>query len=180
MRPLTIPVPVRNLLARLPQYPPAVLCAAVLNLLLGSVLSGRNLPAALGKVVAIDVTDAALRLRFRVREDGVCPCVDAAPDVVIRASADDFIRLALRIEDPDTLFFGRRLLMEGDTELGLLIKNTLDAVDLRAALRRPPSPGQVLRALAPLFDAPPAAVNESRPVEHPAAHRQPTSMAPQS
>jgi hypothetical protein len=32
-------------------------------------------------------------------------------------------------EDPDTLFFSRRLAMEGDTELGLLIKNTLDAID---------------------------------------------------
>lgn len=37
--------------------------------------------------------------------------------------------LALREEDPDTLFFSRRLRMEGDTDLGLLVKNTLDAVD---------------------------------------------------
>jgi predicted lipid carrier protein YhbT len=36
----------------------------------------------------------------------------------------------MRKEDPDTLFFSRRLLMEGDTELGLLVKNTLDAMEL--------------------------------------------------
>jgi predicted lipid carrier protein YhbT len=37
--------------------------------------------------------------------------------------------LARRQEDPDTLFFSRRLSMEGDTELGLLVKNTLDAIE---------------------------------------------------
>ena len=31
-------------------------------------------------------------------------------------------------EDADTLFFERRLVMEGDTEFGLLLKNTLDAI----------------------------------------------------
>ncbi|HLV27960.1 MAG TPA: SCP2 sterol-binding domain-containing protein, partial [Burkholderiaceae bacterium] len=38
--------------------------------------------------------------------------------------------LIQRGEDPDTLFFSRRLVMEGDTELGLLVKNTLDALDM--------------------------------------------------
>ena len=37
---------------------------------------------------------------------------------------------ARREEDPDTLFFSRRLMMEGDTELGLVVKNTLDALEL--------------------------------------------------
>ena len=31
-------------------------------------------------------------------------------------------------EDPDRLFFERALVMEGDTELGLVLKNTLDAI----------------------------------------------------
>ncbi len=48
---------------------------------------------------------------------------------MISARARDFIALALREEDPDTLFFNRSLVMEGDTDLGLLVKNTLDAVD---------------------------------------------------
>jgi predicted lipid carrier protein YhbT len=34
-----------------------------------------------------------------------------------------------RQEDPDTLFFQRRLTIEGDTELGLEVKNILDALD---------------------------------------------------
>jgi predicted lipid carrier protein YhbT len=48
--------------------------------------------------------------------------------VVISASAADLVRLALRRVDAVTLFFSRRLTMEGDTELGLVLKNTLDAI----------------------------------------------------
>jgi predicted lipid carrier protein YhbT len=32
-------------------------------------------------------------------------------------------------EHPDTLFLSRRLAIEGDIELGLLIKNTLNALE---------------------------------------------------
>ena len=38
----------------------------------------------------------------------------------------DFVALALRREDPDTLFFQRRLVVEGETETGLHLKNLLD------------------------------------------------------
>ncbi|MBS0304919.1 MAG: hypothetical protein JSR43_05995, partial [Proteobacteria bacterium] len=31
-------------------------------------------------------------------------------------------------DDADRLFFDRALVMEGDTELGLVLKNTLDAI----------------------------------------------------
>ena len=50
--------------------------------------------------------------------------------------------ISQRGEDPDTLFFSRRLVMEGDTELGLLVKNTLDALDMDVL-----KPGKVLRTL---------------------------------
>ena len=52
--------------------------------------------------------------------------------------------LALRKEDPDTLFFSRRLCMEGNTELGLLVKNTLDAQELPPFDIRSLSPVRVL------------------------------------
>lgn len=50
-------------------------------------------------------------------------------DLTIRSSVSGFLALALRREDPDTLFFTRRLVMTGDTELGLVVKNVLDAID---------------------------------------------------
>jgi len=37
--------------------------------------------------------------------------------------------MMLREEDPDTLFFKRKLQIEGDTELGLITKNLLDSVE---------------------------------------------------
>ena len=56
------------------------------------------------------------------------PTASGAPyDLRISASTRDFIALALRQEDPDALFFDRRLLMEGDTDLGLVVKNTVTA-----------------------------------------------------
>jgi predicted lipid carrier protein YhbT len=54
---------------------------------------------------------------------------DPCPDVSITGQASDFLLLATRRCDPDTLFFSRRLRITGDTELGLAVKNTLDSVD---------------------------------------------------
>ncbi len=51
-------------------------------------------------------------------------------DVSFSATGDDLLLIAGRKEDPDTLFFQRRLKIEGDTELGLEVKNLIDAVDL--------------------------------------------------
>jgi len=54
----------------------------------------------------------------------------AAVDVTFTANAVDLMRMATRRADPDTLFFERRLAIEGDTETGLRLKNLLDAVEL--------------------------------------------------
>ena len=50
-------------------------------------------------------------------------------DVSFSGDSKEFILLASRSEDPDTLFFQRRLMIEGDTELGLYIKNSIDGID---------------------------------------------------
>jgi predicted lipid carrier protein YhbT len=145
---MSIPVPaaLRDLIARLPQYPPALAVAFGVNVLLGPILSGRNLPAARGKVIAVAVRDLGLRLAFALENEGLVACGSAVrPDVTIHAEARDFVALARREQDPDTLFFSRRLVMEGDTELGLLVKNTLDGVDWHAL--EPPPPSRALAAL---------------------------------
>ena len=135
----------REMVARLPSYPPAALAAFVSNLLLGETLGAGNLPAARGKIIAVHVRDTGLRLAFAVQDGGLVPLGNVEADATISADARDFIALALRAEDPDTLFFSRRLTLEGDTELALQVKNTLDGTDLRQ-LRAPP-PARVLAAL---------------------------------
>ncbi len=54
----------------------------------------------------------------------------AKADVTISGELHEFLLLASRQEDPDTLFFQRRLQIDGDTELGLEVKNMLDGIDL--------------------------------------------------
>ncbi len=51
-------------------------------------------------------------------------------DVSFSGTLNDLILIAGRKEDPDTLFFQRRLSIQGDTELGLEVKNLMDSVDL--------------------------------------------------
>lgn len=133
-------------MSRLPQLPPTLLLVGALNLALGRILPRDPLQPLIGKRLLIAVTDAGLNLRFTLTLSGFVPSRERCePDLRISAAARDFLALLLREEDPDTLFFSRRLLMEGDTDLGLLVKNTLDAVELPefAAL----SPAHVLNRL---------------------------------
>ena len=60
--------------------------------------------------------------------------VRAAPelpstDVTISGNLQGFLQLLAGREDPDTLFFQRKLNMEGDTATGVHIKNMLDALE---------------------------------------------------
>ena len=50
-------------------------------------------------------------------------------DTEIRGPLGSFILLAAQKEDPDALFFRRQLIIEGDTDLGLQVKNWLDSLD---------------------------------------------------
>lgn len=90
-------------------------------------------------VVQIAVDDLNLDWRLQLDGQRLRPVSRAIPvDVSISGNGADFARLALRLVDPDTLFFQRRIRIEGDTEAGLGIKNTLDALDwedLPTALR---------------------------------------------
>jgi predicted lipid carrier protein YhbT len=102
-----------------------------LNLALDRILPRATLEPLTGKLVCLRVTDGGLTLLFTLtpKRASARPSAAVKPDLMISARARDFIALAIREEDPDTLFFNRRLVMEGDTDLGLLVKNTLDAVD---------------------------------------------------
>lgn len=82
-----------------------------------------------GRSIALAVCDIDLyrlitleRGHLRVRTAG-------AGEVTIRGRFREFLLMATRREDPDTLFFERRVAIEGDTELGLHLKNLLDGVD---------------------------------------------------
>lgn len=125
-----IAAPLAALLGRLPAYPGALLFVAALNLALLPHLPADTRASLRGKRLRIRVRDAGIAFDFEWRGERFGALhAGQPPDLEIGASAHDFLALARRQEDPDTLFFCRRLTMEGDTELGLMVKNTIDAID---------------------------------------------------
>lgn len=82
-----------------------------------------------GAIFRLVISDTGNQWQFRMRHGKLHPDhrFDRGWDVCIRGSLQDFLLLALRIDDPDTLFFSRRLSLEGKTELGLYFKNVLDS-----------------------------------------------------
>lgn len=126
-----IPEPIGQLMACLPSWPGSLLFVSALNVILKHRLPEDVREAIAGKSLRLTITDARLDFDFVWTKGGfVTGWRHVEPDLTISASAYDFYRLSRREEDPDTLFFSRRLVMEGDTELGLLLKNTLDAMEL--------------------------------------------------
>ncbi len=133
MLPVNLPVPVavvlRLPLRLLPDTLHAQVFARAFNHLMRGQTLTRRLPALDGKVVRIEVSGVPNRIDFVIRGERLQAAQGRVPDVTIRGPLADFWKLATRAEDPDTLFFQRRLSIEGDTETGLHVKNLLDALD---------------------------------------------------
>lgn len=136
---LHLPEPFRRLIARLPPQPPSFVFTQVLNRVLRSNIARGDLQPLEGKHIAIHVMDIGLQVHFSVLPAGLTARVpNTMPDLSFSATLHDFYLLVTRKEDPDTLFFHRRLSIEGDTELGLIAKNTLDSIELpNLAMLRP-------------------------------------------
>lgn len=124
------PAYIAKLASRLPTWPHSAALSVALNLALDRILPRDSMEPLRGKRVRIRFSDSGLAAQ--VLYDGRWfrpePAAGHA-DVIVSAAAHDFRLLATRREDADTLFFARRLVMEGDTDAGLVVKNTLDAVD---------------------------------------------------
>lgn len=123
------PAAVRGLIERLPIEPPSLVLAAVLNRVLLPRLDADSRAALAARTVELHVSDFGLRFQLVLRHGGFALAARGG-EVALRISAPaaSFWRLATGEEDADTLFFERALVMEGDTEYGLLLKNTLDAI----------------------------------------------------
>ncbi|HDG1635325.1 TPA: SCP2 domain-containing protein [Vibrio cholerae] len=84
------------------------------------------------KWLKVEVKDMELRWFISYQNDKlVVADKPVAEDVSFSGNLNDLVLIAGRKEDPDTLFFQRRLSIEGDTELGLEVKNLMDSVDLQ-------------------------------------------------
>ena len=109
--------------------------STLLNRLLALQIADGDLEFMNGRHLRVEVRDAGLH--FNLTFDGnrlLAAAENGAPDLVFRGNVHDFLLLAARREDSDTLFFQRRLQIEGDTDMGLEIKNLLDAIDVGSLL----------------------------------------------
>lgn len=120
---------VRDVVRRLPVEPPSFVAARLLDRLLLPRLDQGQRDALAQRTVEVEVTELGLRVRLRLGPQGFSVAPARQPPAVrIRARADALWRLARGEDDADRLFFERALVMEGDTEYGLVLKNTLDAI----------------------------------------------------
>ncbi|MBN9423215.1 MAG: sterol-binding protein [Candidatus Accumulibacter sp. 66-26] len=117
---------------RLPQWPHAVALTAGLNAVARmKLLPEDSLELLEGRTFFVEVLDTGGKVSFTYRAGFFRPLFSTpdTPDLSFRANLSAFLQLLARQEDPDTLFFNRELSIEGDTELGLVVKNMLDAVE---------------------------------------------------
>ncbi|MDE2088407.1 MAG: SCP2 sterol-binding domain-containing protein, partial [Gammaproteobacteria bacterium] len=131
MQPLTFFI--TPALRRVPDSLLATLGATLFNHLMRGQTLGDKLAPLRGRRLCLVIADAGCELALRIEGPRLIPDAGArqnrACDVRISGTLADFLLLATRAEDPDTLFFNRRLCLEGDTEAGLYVKNLLDALD---------------------------------------------------
>ncbi|WP_147652637.1 ubiquinone anaerobic biosynthesis accessory factor UbiT [Vulcaniibacterium gelatinicum] len=124
-----LPPPARlsPLLRRVPHRWQARWLEAAMRRVLAAPLASGLLAPLQARRIGIEVSDLGLRWVVCVR-DGRLQVLDpdAAAEATVRGTATDLLLLASRREDADTLFFQRRLVLTGDTELGLTARNLLD------------------------------------------------------
>ncbi len=109
------------------------LLTVLLNRILSQQLRDGDLDFLKHRCLSIKVSDASVSYNISLVNGRIVPVpADKRSDLMIKASVYDFLMIIARQEDPDTLVFQRRLIIQGDTELGLELKNFLDGLDIES------------------------------------------------
>jgi predicted lipid carrier protein YhbT len=139
-------------LAVIPDRVHSTAVVTILNRVFASALQDGELDYLQDRSVRIHVRDMQLTFCITLQQGRlVASRVKNMPDLSITGTLHAFLLLAARCEDTDTLFFQRRLRMEGDTELGLEVKNFLDGLDVDA-LWLPRQVSSVVRKALPIYE----------------------------
>lgn len=139
-------------LAIIPDRVHSTAVVTVLNRVFAGALQDGELDYLQDRTVRIRVSD--MRLVFcitLVQGRLVASREQNTPDLSITGTLHAFLLLAARHEDSDTLFFQRQLRMEGDTELGLEVKNFLDGLDVDS-LWLPRQVSSMVRKTLPFYE----------------------------
>jgi len=127
-----LPGLITSLGQKLPQWPHTLALVAGLNAALKMKLLPESELALLEeKLFRVRVLDTGGEASYTYSNGLFRPVFrpQREPDLAFAANLSAYLQLLSRQEDPDTLFFNRELEITGDTELGLIVKNMLDAVE---------------------------------------------------
>ena len=123
--PLSLPLKV------LPSFVHNKVLVTTLNKIFSKELDEGELDFLQDKIIHITIEDGGVEYRFSLQNNKlVAADKNVAADLTLKGTIYNYLLLASRQEDTDTLFFSRRLQMQGDTELGLYVKNFLDGMDM--------------------------------------------------
>jgi predicted lipid carrier protein YhbT len=125
-----LPNPLLFTARALPSAMHSVVISRLLNHMLSTQIDEDELDFLRGKTLHVCVEDTDLMYSLTLQNKRLIASDQDRYDMKISGTIHDFLLLISRSEDADTLFFQRRLKMQGDTEMGLYLKNFLDGMDV--------------------------------------------------
>lgn len=112
--------------------------ASALNHLLGNELSAGDLDFLERKLATVNIRDLDFSFTVTVYDKKMKVMIPAQiSEVTLRTDQQSLLEMLHNEVDPDTLFFQRRLLITGNTELGLYLKNFIDSLELMGRIPAP-------------------------------------------
>lgn len=128
--------------AKLTRFTPAPVMELFLNTGINHLLKKErqqnDLDFLKGQVARVEITDLNFNFSFTLINQKLVIKVPAETgDATLRSDQESMLKILHGEVDPDTLFFRRKLLITGDTELGLYIKNMIDTIDLTKRIPKP-------------------------------------------
>ena len=82
------------------------------------------------KIFLFEAVDLNKKIYMHIKDNDIktIPHIKKGPDVVMKGETTVFFGLLLGKEDPDTVFFSRRLEISGDTATAIHFKNILNSL----------------------------------------------------
>lgn len=116
----------------MPQWLKLKIVTLALNHFFKSAIEAGDLDFLEDQTFLIEVEDLDYAVKITLQDEKLVVLNDPriAADVTLKSTFNPLVLMISRKEDPDTLFFNRALSLEGNTALGLEIKNWLDSLDL--------------------------------------------------
>ena len=147
-----LPAPLSFPFRALPSSVHSKTLAATLNNIFDDNIKEGELDFLQDRLIHITIDDAGIEYRLSFNGNRLVAGNEGCmADLSLNGTLYNYMLLASRREDTDTLFFSRRLQMQGDTELGLHVKNFLDGMDMDSH-RVPAILESVIRKTLPWYE----------------------------